>query len=152
MIKATFEPTKETQKTIKRLHVALPKFSKMISKVVDKYATRIMNRTISHYLTGAALNVRSNRLRSSITRKPSSGVSKLGGNINVSIGTNVWYGKLWEKGFTSSKSIQSKSKIVFGANIASSKPNARPFLQPSFDDYELAMKRELENLWENLAK
>jgi hypothetical protein len=129
--------------------------------VVDKYATRIINRVQSHYLSGAALKVKSNRLRSSITRKPGSGVRKSGRSLVVSIGTNVKYGKAWEEGFIMPKIFPKKKKAlkftikgetIFAASTRANIENARPFLQPAFDDFEIPLKRELENLWENLAK
>lgn len=76
-------------------------------------------RAKTHYLTGAALKVQSNRLRSSVTKKPSKGAIHSGKEFKVSVGTRVGYGRAWEEGFSGTFSIKAHIRKIKSRNIKS---------------------------------
>lgn len=80
-----------------RRYKRLPKRSPvLLGQALENSAEIIIARSKGHYLTGAALRVRTGRLRSSVSR---SDAKKSGNTYYVHVGTNVFYGKYWETGF-----------------------------------------------------
>lgn len=75
-----------------------------------------ITRAKTHYLMGAALKVQSNTLRSSVTKRPSVGAIKNGNNYLLQIGTNVFYGRIWEEGIKA-RLIQPIHKQVLKFNV-----------------------------------
>lgn len=73
---------------------------KRIEEGLSNSAELVLRRAKTHYLTGAALRVQTGRLRSSVTKQPATGARKTGKSYSVDVGTNVWYGRAWELGFT----------------------------------------------------
>jgi len=133
-----------------------------IADKLSDCAEIILRRIKMHYLTGAALNVVTNRLRSSITKKPMSGATKIFNKYIVYIGTKVTYGRVWELGFNGIINIPAHTKVIsraFGRPISpvtadisahSRQVNidARPFIQPSFEDERVRVRRIMRQVVE----
>lgn len=90
-----------------------------IASALSSAAELPVRRAQTYYLSGGALNIRTGRLRGSVTKMPASGAFIDGRKYYVVVGTNVFYGGLWERGYV--------NKI--GRQVP-----ARPWLRPSFDD------------------
>lgn len=99
----------------------------------------------SQKLSGGVLNVRTGRLRRSITGKTSDG----DGLITSEVGTNVSYGGFWERGYKGTEQVKAHNRKIsqaFGVKIKN--PHAipvrahsrsldvkpRPFLEPSLQE------------------
>ena len=66
-----------------------------IAMALSNSAELVVTRAKTHYLTGAALKVRTGRLRSSVTKSPAAGANISGNMMQVFVGTKVRYGKSW---------------------------------------------------------
>lgn len=87
-----------------------------IKESLTRSALKLVNRVKSQKLSGQVLNVQTGRLRRSITAafKEESGVFK------AMVGTNVWYGKLWEYGFDGAMQVKAHTRKVtkvFGRDL-----------------------------------
>ena len=82
------------------IHAFPKKRQEQIKQALSDSAELVLRRAKTHYLTGAALKVRTGRLRSSVTKMPSTGAYHIGNLFQVHVGTNVEYGRAWELGFT----------------------------------------------------
>lgn len=121
---------------------------------MDLVLNKIRNYTVDN-LSGKVLKVRTGRLRGSIFTKTATSTNN---RIHGSIGTNVFYGKIWEltghKGFTvvprtkqaltipvgAQKSATSKSSVILRtrATIKAQKP--RPFIAPAIEKADAFIK------------
>lgn len=123
--------------------ISVKRRNKIVQAMIDA-VEGIITRSKTHYLTGAALKVRTGRLRSSVTRGP---VLISGDVYTAQFGSNVWYGKAWEMGFTiparTILPVRAKAlrfvidgNVIFSkrANIPARKVAPRKWLQPAVDD------------------
>ena len=99
---------------------------KILAQALSDSAEIIIARSKTYYLTGVALHVRTNRLRSSVTKGPvmRSGKSRL----RVVYGTNVFYGAIWEKG------VRRKTGL-----------DRRAFLAPALNDEKNRVRKLLDD-------
>jgi hypothetical protein len=103
------------------------KFGEVIKNKLYKSAWKIVNRAQMQYLTIDPLHVVNNRLRPSVkATKP----EQIGSEYITKIGTNVYYGRMWEEGF-------SKKGKVF---------SPRPWLRPAFDDMMPEIKEDMQSI------
>lgn len=111
-------------------------------------ANELVRRVKHEKLTGQVLNVRTDTLRSSVNRDPQGGVRESGGVLSVSVGSNVWYGRMWE--LTGHKDIfPKKGKFLAWRDkagwhhakmVAAQAP--RPWLRPALDELKpIAIQR-----------
>lgn len=91
----------------------------ILRDAIEKSCIRVENTAKTPYLSGLALNVRTGRLRSSISHM----IEETADSLIGYVGTNVVYGRAWELGFTR-----------LGKSYA-----PRPFLKPALTD-------ELQNI------
>jgi phage gpG-like protein len=144
---------KEFTALVNRLAEANRSRRTRIANALSDAAEVAITKSKSHYLTGAALKVQTGRLRSSVTKDPTSGATVSGDSYGVKIGTNVVYGRVWELG--GAFKIPAHTRIitkVFGRDVAPTPVHvrayvrnvkARPFLRPAIRDSLTVMKRML---------
>jgi hypothetical protein len=105
-------------------------------------------------LSGQVLKVRTGTLRRSITRWPQSGVEENAtGNMRVAVGTNVFYGRIWELTGTPAMTIYPKKgkflvwgkgkNRVFAKKVNKPAVAPKPWLRPALLDNEAAIRRRL---------
>ena len=118
----------------------------------------VESRVKTHYLSGAALNVRTGHLRRSIH----SNVEIRGDKVRGTIGTNVVYGRFWELGYKGPVEVREHWRTIrqaFGRPIDPTPVlvrahtrhldiEARPFLRPAIldklDEIGRIIAREIE--------
>lgn len=136
---------------IARLQGDIEKTPQRVGRTVHRLGLSLLAKVKEVYLSGAALNTRSGRLRRSANEK----FTENGTTFLSSVGTNVSYGRAWELGFD--------RKIGAGArggprnpmtNLAAAKylakhppgmkhEEARPFLQPALADMKDEIRASL---------
>jgi phage gpG-like protein len=109
-------------------------------RAVERSTAEVQQLVAGRYLTGGALNVRSGRLRRSITMD----VEDSGQAITGRVGTNVDYGRFWELGFHGSVTVHSHTRsVAFGRSVAPFTvpthtrrvdQDAHPFLGPALQE------------------
>lgn len=137
-----------------------------LKQALSQAGWMVATRAQTHYLTGASLKVNINRLRSSVHVQPRTGADISGNKYTVQVGTNVFYGKAWEKGFSvPATTIRPKKKKALRIPIGGSKRagsssfvirrlvrrppytvKARPWLQPAMDDMKPQIMRLLQEV------
>lgn len=137
-----------------------------IRRTLRVLGTKLENIVKRQFLTGQALHVRSGRLRRSINTK----YSEQGDTFTASTGTNVSYGRVWEKGFHGSytvhafvrkaKSRNQRGWVMTSYNDVARKQTAsgiafvkqhtrtvnlraRPFLKPSLAQIHFEARQKL---------
>jgi hypothetical protein len=131
----------------KRFNTAQSQRPSLIAAALSSAVELPLNRAKTYYLTGGALNVQTGRLRSSVTKRPSTGAVRQGDTYSVEIGTNVFYGRAWETGFkvparvilpTNAKALRFVigGRVVFSKRVFQPARNqkAKPWLRPSISD------------------
>lgn len=118
------------QETLKRTFSLKDKEIRTRLRVVlDRFSADILNRAQGNAST--ALHTESGRLKKSIRRRL---YETKTGSILARIGTKLFYGKFWEKGF----------QRAFGKNWQEHRPEpARPFLVPALEAVRDALRNEL---------
>lgn len=108
-----------------------------IGKTVQVLGLELIRVVKGIYLTGAALGVRTGRLRRSVNAV----FSQNGTQLSSSVGTNVEYGRFWEMGFKGTEQVKAFSRItgagktsLVRAHLRQVNQAARPFLQPALED------------------
>ncbi len=114
-----------------------------LRSAVDRSAHELQRRVQTSYLRGprpAHLGVRTGTLLRSINVK----LAETDAEISGSVGTNVWYGRLWELGFTRhvgrTKSSRSGGSVQTGGDVTMA---PRPFLQPALADLTDAFRERV---------
>lgn len=114
-----------------------------IINALSKSAEIIISRSQTYYLTNArsrgGLNVQTGRLRSSITKTP---VYSSGSGYYIFVGTNVFYGMIWEEGLMPEiiTPVRARAlRFVIGGRVVFSRyarftVRRRPFLRPAVED------------------
>jgi len=133
------------------------KSNSIVARALSNAAELVLTRSKTYYLTGAALRVRTGRLRSSVTKAPKTGSFRRGNKYWVEVGTSVWYGAAWEMGFTiPSYVIRPKNKkalrfIKDGKEIFAKRvvipartEKPRKWLEPAIKDEEPRIMQLLE--------
>ncbi len=92
-----------------------------LQKGIGRIALKLLTRVKAQKLSGQALNVRTGRLRRSITQR----VEASADEINGIVGTNVEYGKFHEYG-RSVKAELKQHRDGFKAGLTASKPEVNP--------------------------
>lgn len=114
MIETSVTGDREVVADLRRFDAAARgEIQKGISRIILKLLTRVK----AQKLSGQALNVRTGRLRRSITQRIDASASEISGIV----GTNVEYGKFHEYG-QSIKADLKKQREGFKAGLAASKP------------------------------
>lgn len=91
-----------------------------------------------------ALSVQTGTLRRSINRSPATGVDeKVQGHLSVSVGTNVFYGRIWE--------LHGLPGRASASGVTRSWP-PRPFLRPALDQMRSAIDARVRAAIEAGAK
>ena len=108
-----------------------------IGKTVEQLGLETLRVVKSLYLSGAALGVRTGRLRRSINEV----YQESGDSLSSTVGTNVEYARFWELGFSGTESVRqhlrrapSGVESLVRAHERRVSVEARPFLQPALDD------------------
>jgi len=108
-----------------------------IGKTVQELGLETLRVVKSLYLSGAALGVRTGRLRRSINEV----YQESGDSLSSTVGTNVEYARFWELGFSGTESVRqhlrrapSGVESLVRAHERRVSVEARPFLQPALDD------------------
>ena len=124
----------------------------LIIRALSNSAELILRRAKTHYLTGArsrgGLNVDTGRLRSSISK---SSVYQRNKSFWIDIGTNVFYGRIWEEGLMPRVIMPVRGKVlrfaIKGKVVFTKRARhiliRRPFLRPSVTDEERNVKELL---------
>lgn len=113
----------------------------LVYAAVEREAINLVRYVKSQKLHGQVLNIKTNRLNSSIVHK----MSQDGETVTAVVGTNVKYARFWELGFDRKvgagarggpRSITGKALITYFAKHPPAMKNfpARPFLQPSLEE------------------
>lgn len=122
-------------------------FYKRLSKAAKEFGADTEGKSKRDYLSGprpSRLQPVTGRLRSSVTHA----VTERENEIEVAVGTNVKYGKVWELGFQGTQQVRAHLRVVskvFGettkATVQSVSSHARkanikprPFLSPAIQD------------------
>lgn len=111
---------------------------------VDRSAHEVQRRVQTSYLRGprpAHLGVRTGTLLRSINVK----LADTGAEISGSVGTNVWYGRLWELGFDRQVGRSVRSGRSGGSVTTAGTVHVppRPFLQPALADLADAFRERV---------
>lgn len=143
---------REWQQFRKKIKTTTDSRAERIAAALSDAAELVVDRAKTHYLTGAALRVQTGRLRSSVTKTPSKGALHNGIIFQVLVGSNVWYGKMWEEGFkipayTIYPRVAKALRFTIGGrtifakkvNIPARTVAARPWLGPAVDDSKPAI-------------
>lgn len=137
-----------------------------LEKALNTGGWLIATRAQTKYLTGASLRVQTGRLRASVTVKPKRGAEITGNKYSVQVGTNVFYGRAWENGFSvPAKEIRPKTKKALKIPVGGSKRagstafvlrkkfirqaysvKARPWLRPAMEDMKSQIIKLLEQV------
>lgn len=80
---------------IARLAGLSSKMHASMLRVITRLSIDLQRHVMADKLSGQVLGVRTDVLRSSISYK----VDDRGSSIGGVVGTNIWYGRLWENGF-----------------------------------------------------
>ena len=132
-----------------------------VRQAVERSAIEVQRKVKQEKLTGGVLNVRTGRLRRSITTK----TTEDGAVITGTTGTNVSYGAAWERGFDKVANIRSYVRRIKGRDVRGKvdgkrqvvargvatvrahtrhmKQQARPFLRPSLDELSTKIRERL---------
>ena len=92
-----------------------------IRKTVGRLTLELLVKVKQEKLSGQALNVRTGRLRRSITQR----ITSTDSEISAIVGTNVEYGKFHEMGL-GIKADMKKKREAFKAGLLASKPSLNP--------------------------
>lgn len=116
----------------------------MVEKAVARWAVRVVGRAKSHYLMGAALKRDTGTLGSDVKYK----IKRAGMETTALVGTNLWYGKLWEDGYVGVVGVKAHSRRGKPVRAHTRRINleARPWLRPSIEDTAPAFEKDLEVL------
>lgn len=123
----------------RRFLVGGDKVREAIRKEINLLGLEILRGVKANRLTGQSLNVRTGRLKRSINFK----LTEAGEAIQGRVGTNVVYGRVWEKGFKGTVNVKAHQRRTkqgsapVSAHTRNVNLKARPFLLP-----ELEMRRE----------
>ena len=144
----------------RELTQAIPAALKSAVKAeMQSLAMELVRKVKTEKLTGQVLNVRTGNLRSSINAFPSRGVEEkpegvLGSEVGMaaSVGTRLWYGRMWElSGHKAYWVYPRKKKALFWKGlphpVAYSRVPAeapRPFLRPALDEMKERIVQRLQ--------
>lgn len=130
-----------------------PKVRVKVRAQVNRLGLELLTKVKAQKLTGQVLNVRSGRLRRSITMR----MDDQGDMFQARVGTNVAYGRYWEKGFQGVQQVREHLRKVtqaWGRPITPTTATvhthsrnvdvkARPFLTPSLDEMRAEIRTRL---------
>lgn len=136
------------EQTIARLKSIPDRARPEVVKTVGRLAIELQGDVKANYLSGQALKTRTGTLRRSITQR----VVETDYDVIGIVGTNVRYGRIWEKGGT----IPGYSRLVTMAwgrqvknpKMANWRPRAvqaRPYLKPALQAKATQIKEDLKN-------
>lgn len=149
------------ERVIKKLDKAQANLFIGVENSVKTEALNLLRYVKENKLSGQVLQVRTGRLRRSMTAKFEGQGT---GTIRAIVGTNLKYGRAWELGFKGDvkvKAFQRMQKMAFGQPMKNPRMvevksftrkmdmKARPFLGPSLEDNK---QRILDNIREALSK
>lgn len=159
MAKEGWKKPSKTKRWLAKVAKGPKAYEHMVTRVFSDNAELMLRRIRFHYLTGASLHVQSDRLRSSVTKQPSTGAYKRGNQFVILIGTNVFYGEVWEFGAdvpprtiypVGKKALRFfiKGQKVFAKKVFQQERTIepRPWLVPGIEDGIPKLKRDLANV------
>ncbi len=141
---------------------ARKRFRQKISAACREFGADAEGRSKRNYLSGPRpwnLGVVSNRLRSSVTHD----VQEKEDDIEIALGTNVVYGRVWEFGFQGVENVKPHMRVVkkvFGRDVQTVSAvrghtrqvdkKARPFLGPAISDALPPFEQKILNAMEQV--
>lgn len=136
------------QETAKKLLGVKNHVREAVRKSVARLTLDLLRKVKSDKLSGQALNVRTGRLRRSITQRVVSTSTSVAGTV----GTNVGYAKFHEFGTTIKGDLKQRRK-AFKASLMPGKPSLIPtnglpprsFLRTALREMEPEVRKEFEN-------
>ena len=90
------------QEVVARLAGESDRIHKRVRRAVERSGIEVQRLVKDSYLTGGALDVRTGRLRRSVTQETTDD----GTTIRSRVGTNVAYGRFWELGFSGTEQVR----------------------------------------------
>ncbi len=145
------------ERVVANLRYAPNKIRQQMKDAIDFLGMSIL-RGVQARLKGVALNVRTGNLRRSINYRFTEGSM---GTMTGSVGTNLVYGRFWEKGFRGVVNVKAFTRKVQGRSTFNGKKkmsqgigfvrahtrnvsqNPRPFLLPELEAQRAEIKRRL---------
>ena len=139
------------EKVLSLMESMRPGVSAGIKAEMLRQTITLQNKVKSSYLSGNPLNVRTVRLKNSITQK----VTESDGHFEGIVGTNVKYGRYWEKGFDRKVGAGARggprtitSALALAKYFMLHQPGtkhyaARPFLVPALNELSPSIRAAL---------